>query len=73
MQLFKVLNFIVQLITRKAMGSPSWSIKGGEKKNPEAVTINRQIQEIWKPGEGKIGIAYNFIDAQVIFSRSGER
>ena len=71
LQLFKVLNFTVQLITRKAMNSPTWSIKGGEKKNPEAVAISRRIQEIWKPGEGRIGIAYNFIDAQVSFIMTG--
>ena len=53
------------------MSSPTWSIKGGEKKNPEAVAISRRIQEIWKPGEGRIGIAFNFIDAQVSFSMTG--
>ena len=68
MQLFKILNFAVQLVTRKALNSPSWSIKGGEKKNPQAVAISRKIQELLKPGEGKIGIAYNYLDAQVSFS-----
>ena len=46
------------------MNSPSWIIIGGKKKNPGAVAINHKTQEIWKPGEGKIGITYNFNDAQ---------
>ena len=57
----------MQLITRKVMNSPSWSIQGGEKKNHEAVEITRKIQELLKPGDGRPGIAYNFIDAQVRF------
>jgi len=57
----------MQVITRKVMNSPSWSIQGGEKKNPEAVEITRKIQELLKPGDGRPGIAYNFIDAQVRF------
>ena len=57
----------MQLITRKVMNSPSWSIQGGEKKNSEAVEITRKIQELLKPGDGRPGIAYNFIDAQVRF------
>ena len=68
MQLYKVLNFAMQVITRKVMNSPSWSIQGGEKKNPEAVEITRKIQELLKPGDGRPGIAYNFIDAQVRFT-----
>ena len=58
----------MQVITRKVMNSPSWSIQGGEKKNPEAVEITRKIQELLKPGDGRPGIAYNFIDAQVRFT-----
>ena len=46
----------------------SWSIQWGEKKNPEAVEITRKIQELLKPGDGRPGIAYNFIDAQVRFT-----
>ena len=57
----------MQLIVRKVMNSQSWSIKGGEKKNAEAVEITRKIQELLKPGDGRTGIAYNFIDAQVRF------
>ena len=58
----------MQVITRKVMNSPSWSIQGGEKKNSEAVEITRKIQELLKPGDGRPGIAYNFIDAQVRFT-----
>ena len=67
LQLYKVMNFAMQLIVRKVMNSQSWSIKGGEKKNAEAVEITRKIQELLKPGDGRTGIAYNFIDAQVRF------
>ena len=68
LQLYKVMNHSVQLIQRKKMGSPKWNIVGGEKKNEEAVAITKEIQELLKPGNGKIGIAYNFIDAQVSFT-----
>ena len=58
------MKFLMQLIQRKAINSPTWSIKGGEKGNVEAQQVERRIQQLLKPGDGKIGIAYEYNDAQ---------
>ena len=63
-KLGKTLIFVVRVIILLKMGSTTWKIKGG-KQNPEFKTLERQVQVILKPGDGRKGVAYQFNDAQV--------